>query len=247
MRLNRGTILLLVASLVIILVVLIINSQRATAPDVTPTAAASNAGPIFPDISLTENQSAINRFEVVNHTEDTRFLMTKGDDNLWVIEEAANPSDLGVDQTLAVGTMSNLASLAATNSFTTENLADFGLDSPDYTLTLMDSEGQTYTVQIGNQSPTSPRYYALVNDDTQTVYILPKDIVDNLVRQINQPPYLPSPTPTATFTATPNPYSEVEQTATAAVQQTATMQATLEMSAEVTAEATGEATPEAAS
>ena len=245
MRLNRGTVLLLAVSLIVIVIVVLVNSQQATAPDVTPTAAASAAGAVFPSIASVDNQGDINRFEVVNNVDSTHFLMTKDDGGVWTVTKSSSPSELATDQTKAVGTMSILASLAATDSFTTDSLADFGLDAPKYVLTLTAKDGTTYVVNVGNQSPANPRYYGLINDDTTTVYLLPKDTIDNLVKQITQPPYVASPTPTPTFTPSPNPYSEVQQTATAGVQQTATAQATLEMTPEVTAEATEAATAEA--
>jgi len=248
MRLNRGTILLLLASLVVIVAVLVLNNQRTAAPDVTPTATTSaGAGPLFPTIADVNSQGNIVRFEVTDNTANTKIVMTKDAANVWTVDESASLSALATDQTAAVGTMSVLASLSAVDSFTTENLADFGLDAPKYTLVLTDSDSKTYTVKIGNQSPANPRYYALVDEDTTTVYVLLKDLVDNLIRQITEPPYVPSPTPTVTPTATANPYSEVEQTATAVVEQTATAQAFLETTPEVTAESTGESTAEATS
>lgn len=246
MRLNRGTILLLLASVVVIVAVLVTNSQRTSAPDVTPTATLSaGAGPIFPTIADVNNQGNIVRFEVIDNTTNQKVVMTKDAANVWKIEESASPSDLATDQTKAVGTMSVLASLNAVDSFTTENLADFGLDQPKYTMTLTDTDNKTYTVKIGNQSPANPRYYALVDENTTTVYVLLKDLVDGLISQITAPPYVPTPTPSVTPTATANPFSEVEQTATAAAQLTAIAEATVEATPEATAESTTEATSEA--
>jgi hypothetical protein len=246
MRLNRGTLVLLAASLIVIVVVGIISSQRANAPDIPPTSAAvTTGGPVFPDIASVDAQGTLNRMEIVDNVATTRFVMTKDAGGVWTIVESAAPQQLATDQTQAVGTMSNLASLTATDTFTTDNLADFGLDQPRYTMTLGDALGKTYTLKVGNQSPTNPRYYALVNDDTTTVYVVPKDIVDLLASKLTNPPYVPTPTPSPTFTPSPNPLSEVEQTATAVVVQTATAQATFEMTPEVTAEGTAEATADA--
>lgn len=241
MRFNRSTVLLLLGSIVIIAAVLILGGQRATAPDVTPEATEAGSGPIFPEIADVNNQNDINRFEVADTTAGTRIAMTKDAGGVWTIAESAAPSDLATDQTAAVGTMSVLASLVATSSFPAENLADFGLDAPKYTMALTEADGTVYSVKIGNPS-ASPRYYALVGEDTSTVYLLPKDLIDNLIRQIIEPPYMPAPTPTITPTATANPYSEVEQTATAAAAFTATAESTPEATPEATVEATAEAT-----
>jgi hypothetical protein len=243
MRLNRGTILLLLASLIVIVAVVLLNNQRTSAPDVTPTATESaGAGPVFPTIADVNNQGSIVKFEVTDTAANTKVVMTKDAANIWTITESASPSQLPTDQTKAVGTMSVLASMTALDSFTTDKLADFGLDQPKYTMALTDKDNKTYTLKIGNPTPANPRYYALVDDNTTTVYILSKDLIDGLIKQISEPPYVPSPTPTATFTATANPYSEVDQTATAVMdQQTATAMA------EITVEATQEATAEAVS
>src|SRR5687767_15151709 len=134
MRLNRGTVVLLLVSLIVIAAVWLLNSQRTSAPDITPTATVSaGAEPIFPTIADVNNQGNIVRFEVTDNTAATKIVMTKDAANVWTVIESATPSDLATDQTLAVGTMSVLASLNAVDSFTTENLADFGLDQPKYT------------------------------------------------------------------------------------------------------------------
>jgi protein-disulfide isomerase len=131
--------------------------------------------------------------------------------------------------------------LASSENFTTENLADFGLDSPAYTLVMTAADSTTYTLLVGNKAPANPRYYALLNDDTSTVYVVQQTQVSQLTNLIATPPYVPPPTATVTFTPSPNPYSEVEQTATAVVEQTATTGAIF---AQMTAEATGEVTAE---
>lgn len=178
--------------------------------------------------------------------------MTKDDANVWTISEATNARDLATDQTQAVGAMSILASLSAIDRFESDQpLSAFGLETPFYTFTLTAKDGTTYVVKIGAQTVANPRYYALVGDTTTPIYLLPKDLVDGLISEISNPAYVPAPTPTATATSTPNPFSEVEQTATAAVEQAqffATLTATAQGTGapELTAEATAEATVEAA-
>lgn len=252
MRFDRGTLILLVASLIVIGAVLLLSSQPAAAPAQTAATTTPSVGPIFPDIADVNNQGKIVRFEVVDNTTTFKVVMTKdATTNVWAVVEATNIQQLPTDQVKAVGTMSVLASLTALDRFETDKPADFGLDAPKYTLTLTDSDGKTFVLKIGNQAAANPRYYAQVNEDVKTVYILQKDLVDNLINQITVPPYVASPTPSPSPSRTPNPYSEVEQTATAQVIQqqffatlTATAAGTLPPGAELTAEATGEATAE---
>lgn len=249
MRLNRGTIVLLAASVVVIVAVLLLNNQQASAPGPTPAPTLEGEGPIFPDIADETARDALVRFEAANNDTGELTVMTKDDGGAWSIDEATNASFLATDQEKAVNTVGILASMTSNDRFVTDRPADFGLDAPRQVFVLSDKDGQTYTLKVGNSSPTAPRYYAQVNDDISTVYVLPRDPVDTLARQmITLPPYVASPTPTPTATRTPNPYSEVDQTATAAVQQTLAAEiltATAEATPEATAEAPAEATPEA--
>ncbi len=245
MRLNRGTLLLGLASIIVIVAVVLLSNQPGglTVNTGTPTATAESAGPLFPDISSVDNQSKIVRFEIVNTTDNSKVVMTKDAASVWTVSEATNAQQLATDQTKAVGMMSNLASLTAIEKFETDKLADYGLDKPKYTMTLTDSAGKTYSVKVGNKATTTPRYYVQINDDTKTVYLVQNTTVDMLIANIAIPAYVASPTPEPTATASPNPYSEVEQTATAAVQQQQFI-ITLTAMAEATTEATGEVTPE---
>ncbi|MCB9450559.1 MAG: DUF4340 domain-containing protein [Anaerolineaceae bacterium] len=254
MRLNRGTLILLLVSLVIIVVVGLLGSQPPETA-VTPTPTGAGAGALFPAIADTENQNTINRFEVTNNETGEHTILTKGEDGIWTIAEASFPQELDTDQLKAVGSMSVMASLEAFQQFSVDgSLADYGLDNPAYTLVLTDADGATYTLQIGLQSTITQRFFVLVNADPGTVYVLPRDLVSGLTSLVAQPPYVASPTPTVTPTRTPNPVSEVDQTATATVEiglfidsltATAEAQITPTPAAEITAEATVEATAEA--
>ena len=248
MRLNRGTIILGLASLIVVAVVYVLSNQPGglTVNTGTPTATAESAGPLFPDISSTDSQSKIVRFEIVDTTDNSKVVMTKDAASVWTVSEATHPQQLATDQTKAVGMMSNLASLTAIEKFETDKLADYGLDKPKYIMTLTDSAGKTYVVKVGNKAATTPRYYVLTNDDTKNVYLVQNATVDMLIANIAIPAYVASPTPSPTATASPNPYSEVEQTATAVVEQQQ-FAVTLTAMAQITPgtpEATGEATGE---
>lgn len=244
MRLNRGTLVLLAASVIVILAVLLLNNQPASAPALTPEATAEGAGTIFPELA----QDTVVKFEAVNSDGTQKTVLTKDDGGAWAVTEATNASDLATDQTKAAEVVQSLAALASIDRFALgdQPAADFGLDAPAHTFTLTDQESQTYTLKIGSKSPTTPRYYAFVNDDTETVYVVQQGAVDNLVSQmLTIPPYVASPTPTPTLTATLNPFSEQEQ-ATQTAQALETFMAQLTATAENTAEATSEATAEAA-
>jgi len=252
MRLNRGTILLGLVSIIVIAAVVLLSNQPGglTVNTGTPTATAESAGPLFPDINSVDTQSKIVRFEIDNTADSSKVVMTKDAASVWTVSEATNAQQLATDQTKAVGMMSNLASLTAIEKFTTDKVADYGLDKPAYIMTLTDSAGKTYVVKVGKKATTTPRYYVLINDDAKTVYLVQNSTVDMLIANIAIPAYVASPTPLPTATTTPNPYSEVEQTATAVVQQqqlAITLTAFAQITPgtpEATGEATGEVTPE---
>lgn len=245
MRLNRGTILLGLVSIIVIAAVVLLSNQPGglTVNTGTPTATAETAGPLFPDINSVDTQSKIVRFEIDNTADSSKVVMTKDAASVWTVSEATHSQQLATDQTKAVGMMSNLASLTAVEKFTTDKIADYGLDKPAYIMTLTDSAGKTYVVKVGKKATTTPRYYVLINDDTKTVYLVQNTTVDMLIANIAIPAYVASPTPLPSLTPSPNPYSEVEQTATAAVEQQQFI-ITLTAMAETTSEATGEVTPE---
>lgn len=250
MRLNRGTFLLILASLVVIIGALVLSNQPAAAPaGGTPTATPS-AGPVFEGLDSTK----VVRLEIVKAEDSSKVVMTKDAASVWTVAEATNTQSLATDQTKATDVVTKFAGITALDKFESETLVDFGLDKPTYTMTLTDADGKTYSIKLGNKSAVNPRYFALVNDDVKTVYTLPADVIDGLTVQIVNPAYVASPTPTATLTATPNPFSEVEQTQTAEAElqqifgtMTAQAAATAEGTAEVTAEATSEANASASS
>lgn len=252
MRLNRGTILLVLVSLGIIIAVGLLGGQPAT-PTSTPTPTGEGAGPLFPSIADEADQGSVNRFEITNNETGEHTLLTKDDTGIWSVADASFPQQLDVDQVKAVGSMGVMASLESLQSFPVAgSLADYGLENPAYTLVLTDTDGKTYTLYIGLQSSITQRYFVRLNDDLQTIYVLPRDLVGGLTSIVANPPYVASPTPTVTPTRTPNPVSEVDQTATATAQiglmldsLTATAQAQIEVTAEATAEMTAEMTVEA--
>ncbi len=340
MRLNRGTITLLVGSALVIIAVLLFNSI-ATAPGSATATATGSAGPLFEGLEA----DAIARLEIASNTNGDHTVLLKDAGGAWNITDVTYGTDRAVQQDSASEAITNFADLQANDSFVAENLADFGLDQPDYVITAQAGE-TTYTIYVGNQNPTGNRYYVMTAtgqaeaivpppaaeeateeataetaenatqeateetteavaevteaateevaeeatetpteeatveateetteeateeataeatgeateeattepeptftpltfaNEGQTVYLVNKTTLDELIDLITEPPYVPPPTSTPTPYPTPNPYSEVEQTATAVIEQTATAEfrgtATAEFAATLTATA----------
>ncbi|MEL7237176.1 MAG: DUF4340 domain-containing protein, partial [Chloroflexota bacterium] len=226
---------------------IIYGNQTSTDIDATPTVDTETVtGALLPDVdSTTINEFAIRELPQTPPEDATeeptalpsptpvtteepldslatdgepRTIMRKNADGFWVITEATNATDRGVDQVTAQGTVDIVASLDFADQFAISesgaDLAAFGLEEPLYQITLANST-ETFNVLLGEKNPAGTRYYVQLDGDADTVYLVVSDILDNVVGYIENPPYVPPPTPTPTATATPNPFSEVEQTQTA--------------------------------
>lgn len=184
MRFNRGTVVLLVVSLVVIVAVLLLLTNQAAAPgseSLTPTGEAAG-GPVFPGVT----EATVVRFEVRDNTTGQRLAMTRSAGNDWgleadqmtegtaqdntgeIIPTEIAPSDIDiatsgfpVDQEAAASNLSSFLSLASDDSFTSADLATFGLAQPQYSVFAVNDDGAVYVMHLGNQNPSSTRYYAV--------------------------------------------------------------------------------------
>jgi hypothetical protein len=293
MRLNRGTLILAAALLVVIIAAVLFNNNQQTAvPTATPA-------PTQPSVRVFTSLDAARTTNVVvrNNDDGTQTTLTRDPSFLWGVTATGAitaTENRSVDQVSIPGYLASLANLSSNQNFTSDSLADFGLDSPATSIVLTTDDGGTFTLHVGDANVTGNRYYVLVEQAAgtgstpptavptalptatvdpalitptatidpalitptiapsvtplptllptgaptlpptptatalvnfagqQTVYVVAKDVVDNLIRLIQQPPYLALPTATNTPLPTANPFSEVDQTATAAVGQTAT-------------------------
>jgi hypothetical protein len=94
MQLNRGTIVLLVASLVVIIGVLVINSNQANAPAATtPTASQQAGGPLFAGVTA----NTLVRFEIRDNTTGARTVLTRSSEDVWGLEEATEGNAFPAD------------------------------------------------------------------------------------------------------------------------------------------------------
>lgn len=267
MRLNRGTIILLVISLAVIIGVVVINNNQANQPQaITPTPAAG--GPLYEGLTADQIVSLAVRDNTTGNF--TRLSREPGED--WQVTGPQDLADNEIDQGKATDAVNNVIVLASDSSFETESLAEFGLDQPKYTIEI-DAGGDSINVLlVGNRNPSGNRYYviprqiegATITEATEeateeatqevltgggTIQLVNQLTLQPLIDLVTRPPYMPTATPTASPTATLNPMSEVQMaTATAEAQATLdSMLATIsaEQTAEATAEATSEATEEA--
>jgi hypothetical protein len=112
----------------------------------------------------------------------------------WVLEEPSAPyADSGrLEQAAA-----SLASMRPASSIDSVNLADFGLDPPQYRISVDLKDGSTQVLEIGRQAPTGSYTYAKLPFD-DTVLFLQRFSVEDVTGLLD-------PLPVATATATTVP------------------------------------------
>jgi hypothetical protein len=197
MRLNRGTIALIAISLVVIVAISVFSNQppAASTPTLAPT--GTTTGPVFASIDT----STVNRFEVRDTNTGQGTVMTRDAALVWAITETTTTSTQPVDQARINTQLGNFVTLSATDRFPTNSLADFGLDTPDYTINITRLDGTVNIVRVGNTNPGASRYYVLVDNQTDVI-LVQQSIIAGITSMVTNPPYIPLPTPTP---GTPTP------------------------------------------
>lgn len=227
MRLNRGTLLILVLAISVIAISMVVSTQPAEAPsDGLVLSEGSVSLPLFDALTA----DSVTRLVVLNNADGAGTVLAR-DGEAWTIAQATNHTDRAVHVENAAARVQEALALTASDSFEGQNLADFGLTTPQYIITLADAEGNTKTLYIGGQNPGGTRYYVLLNADAPLlpvtdeathyepvtlgesglIYLVPQTMVNGLANLITNPPYEPAPTATPMPSATLNPLSEVEQ------------------------------------
>lgn len=109
------------------------------------------------------------------------------------------PTPLGpdeLDQVRVNGAAVRMGQLTASQVITTAtNLAQYGLDAPELTVTLTISSGQKITLYTGSETPVGGSRYLRLADDPASVYLVFSFAVDDLRRLIEDPPLAPTPLP----------------------------------------------------
>jgi hypothetical protein len=216
MRLNRGTIVLLVGSIAVIALVLILSNPAIAPTTPTPTPSTQRVGTMFPDVTA----DTVIRFEVRNYQTGEHTVVTKDSQNFWTITDATNATTRLTDQANVTEKLGRLVAIKYVDRFSPEevsnyNAATYGLDKPDYEISMTSSTGTEYTIFVGKKNPGGTRYYALVNVGPASTPLLPAE---------------------STAEATG------EATSEATAESTVAPEGTPEVSAESTTEATAEST-----
>jgi hypothetical protein len=193
MRLNRGTIILLVALVVVIAGALLISSQQTSVSTPTPTP-DTEAGALFP----IAGSAAVTRLEVRDTTTGQFIELTRTDSGGWAIAGSNArpefPNDVIIEQNL-----SSLITTQYTARFASDAPGDFGLTQPTYVL-FVETADAGYTLYVGSRAPTTPRYYVTLAEGIVQP-VIAADATPEVTPELTFEPVLPDPF----FALTPAP------------------------------------------
>src|SRR5690606_37121619 len=216
MRLNRGTIILLLVSLVVIVGAVVISNNQATQSAI-PSPTPEGGGPLFTDLSADEIISLAVRN---NQTGEFARLAREGGNasGSWEVSGLESSADNVVDQGAADAIIEAIPDLASVSSFEAESFDEFGLAEPHYTIEIDPGGESLHVILVGSRNPPGNRYYVMTRqveasvmeatEEAQvgggTVLLVPTTALDKLINLLTSPPYQPTATPLPTATATLN-------------------------------------------
>jgi hypothetical protein len=112
--------------------------------------------------------------------EDSLTFVRSSSDNDWCDVE---DEELPIDQTAVSAVVTTACAITVNQEITTslDDAASFGLDDPEYEVTMTDDEGNTYTLYIGDTTGSSAqKRYAYVEGQTRIV-----SIANTIVTKLN--------------------------------------------------------------
>lgn len=110
--------------------------------------------------------------------------------NAWALKL---PLEAKAEQGAAEAAASQVTTMRILDTIPGLDLEIAGLDIPEYTITIVFTNGVKRKAEIGVITPTESGYYVL-NSDGEVV-IVSRSSVDSLLDLLNNPPYLETPTP----------------------------------------------------
>lgn len=180
---KAGTLVTLIVFVAIVLFTVLWNRQKETkAAETTPTVGVTS---VFD--AAEGNPTSI---EIKPSAGET-VQIKRDESKAWVVEQ---PLKLEADQGTAEAAASQLASLKVTTEVTGDP-SIFGLDKPEYVITVTFDSGKSHTLEVGDVTPTNSGYY--VRLDNGKMMIVEPSGIDALSNLVFFPPYLNTPTPTA--------------------------------------------------
>ena len=193
-----GTLFTLVLLAALLALAIYLNQNKDVSPEETPTTAVTN---LFPATDGTPSSIE------VKPAEGEAVRIVRNEENVWVLEL---PYETEADQGFAEAAATQVSAIREISTVQGE-LSDFGLDSPDYVVTVKFASGKTHTLEIGDLTPSNSGFYVRIDKDR--IVVAGMSGLDALLQLQSSPPYLNTPTPTPTEpppTETPTPAPPTE-------------------------------------
>ncbi len=162
-------------------------------PDVTPSATFAPVEYLFP-----AEEGVVTSLSIEDH--EGQVIGVERREDGWVIIQ---PFDAEASQATVEEAASQITALTILNRLELD-LAEAGLEDPAYTISVGFDSGRSFTVQVGDPTPTNSGYYARKEDGS--ILVISKYGMDALLNLLLYPPYEQTPTPSpmpATETPTP--------------------------------------------
>ncbi len=120
----------------------------------------------------------------ISDTDGNFVEIVRNEEGTWMLKQ---PTETGANQGMAEGAASQVTALRI---LSTLDLAPeyAGLVLPSYLLTVNFSSGETFTVEIGDQTTTESGYYARMAMSDK-IHVISKPGVDSLLRLLSDPPF----------------------------------------------------------
>lgn len=119
--------------------------------------------------------SQINELTYTSNGETLQFVKNDGE---WKYAQDVNfRLDTSYIETI-INTVSNLEAERKLEG-NTDNLSEYGLDSPAYSINIKEEDGTEITLYIGDSNSISGNYYCYRKDDS-TVYMIGTTLINNI-------------------------------------------------------------------
>lgn len=190
-RVGTWVTLLILALVVAAAVYMNRQAEETTDADATPTAEAQ---------FLFSQDEFVTSVEVQPLDGET-VKIERNESQAW---ELTKPDKVEADQGLSEAAASQILALRIIDELdNSKNPADFGLDEPDFVITIGFEGGKTSTLEVGDVTPSGNGYYVRTEDGK--FYLMTLSGISALTNLATIPPYLNTPTPVPTATSTPLP------------------------------------------
>jgi len=181
-----GTLITLTLFAAIVLTMIFLNRQDQTkAEEALPTSAA----PVF--LFDETKDGALTSIEV-KPAQTAAVKIALGADKAWAFEL---PTQTAADQALVTSAATQVFALTK-GAELDGKMSIFGLDAPNYVITLTFAGGKTHVLEIGDATPTNSGYYARL--DQSAAFITDLSGADALSNLAEYPPYAVTPAPEVT-------------------------------------------------